>query len=553
MKIQVIKTTILVAIITLISSIMLIMGVLYAYFTKEEFSNLRYELDHIAPAVMEGDGMSYLNQIEDSPLRITWIGSDGVVLFDSKALPSDMENHSTREEFIGAVKNGYAKSERRSATLSERTLYSAKKLEDGTVLRISITQDSVISIIISIIQPITIVFLIAVAFAIFLSSKVAKKTIEPINNIDLSNPLRSEIYDELSPLLLRIEQQNNKINSQIMALNSKNNQFSYVIENVSDGIMLTDETGKVILVNKKASQLLSCKLGSYYLDGFRDLSYQNIIENALKGNSLVSTIKIDEHTYRFSANATNPYKDQYSVFLFICDITEEERASEMRRQFTANVSHELKTPLSTIMGSSEIIYTGIAKTEDIAHFAKNIHNEAERLLGLIQDILKLSRLDEGKLGYDITNVNLHEVCNNALEKLTFKAKQRNISLNLIGEDTLVSGYEQVLFEMVYNLCDNAISYNKQDGTVEIEIAKKDNNVALSITDSGIGIAKNEQEHIFERFYRVDKSHSKETGGTGLGLSIVKHGVKLHNAKLDIESELGRGTKVVITFLENHKA
>ena len=547
MKLKVIKTTILVAIITLISSIMLIMGVLYAHFTKEEFSNLRYELDHIAPAVMREDGLRYLNEIEDSPMRITLIGSDGVVLFDSKALPSDMENHSTREEFIGAVKNGYAQTERRSKTLSERTLYSAKKLEDGTVLRISITQDSVISLLFSMLPPIITVFLISIGFAIFLSSKVAKKTIEPINNIDLSHPLRNDIYDELSPLLLRIEQQNNKIKNQIVALNSKNNQFSFVIENVSDGIMLTDETGKVLLVNKKASQLLSCKLNSYYLDGFRDLSYQNLMESALKGNSLVSTIKINENTYRFSANATNPYKDKFSVFLFICDITKEEKAAEMRRQFTANVSHELKTPLSTIMGSSEIIYTGIAKTEDISHFAKNIHSEAERLLGLIQDILKLSRLDEGKLGYDITNVNLYDVCKNVIDKLTFKAKQRNIDLRIKGEDTLISGYEQVLFEMVYNLTDNAISYNKKDGMVEIEIAKNDNSAKLSITDSGIGIAKNEQEHIFERFYRVDKSHSKETGGTGLGLSIVKHAALLHNAKLDIESELGRGTKIVITF------
>lgn len=523
----------------------LIVSSLYNYFTDIQRGNQQDDLNLVSVGVSEM-GMEYLTTIHTDQYRITWIDEDGTVLFDSRADESSMENHSDREEFIEAMNYGMGESTRVSTTLSEETLYSAKKLSDGTVVRVSFTQLTVLSLLYNVLFIIVLIAAISVVFSIFLASKIAKKMTAPINALNLDDPLQNEIYDEITPLLYRIDRQNKKIESQIEALKEHKQEISFITENVEDGIIILDKEGQVLSCNKVAKDLLSCKEDSFYLNFFRDIDYEKLIENALNGERGKVKIVIGNEVFSFSASPSHLYDSGFSVFVFIHNITEEETSLELRRQFSANVSHELKTPLTSIMGASELLASGIVKSDDVSSFAKNIHNEASRLLRLVQDIIKISRLDE-QSKFDFEIVDIAFVTDDVLKHLKNKAEAKGINIMLNKVPANITAVPTILYEMIYNLCDNAIDYNKQDGEIVIDISKTGNDVIWKIQDTGMGISKEHLPRIFERFYRVDKSHSKETGGTGLGLSIVKNGANLHKAILDVNSTVEKGTEITLTF------
>lgn len=391
--------------------------------------------------------------------------------------------------------------------------------------------------------------LIGGALAYYLADKTGRNLGQYLKNVDLDNPMAHISCQELAPLLIQIEKKNSRTKLQIADLKQKNQEIAYVIENVSDGILVLNELGMILTANKMAKQLLGCKEDSFYLDSFRDINYRDVVQSALSGTNLAKSVTIGEKVYRFSASTTDSDMNKFAVFLFISDITDEEKSLEMRRQFTANVSHELKTPLSSIMGSAEIMANGIARAEDCPHFAKNIFDEANRLLKLIQDILKISTMDEEQIAYDFEEVDIAKICRGVQSVLMSKAKKVDVEIlvDLPDENITVCGYQQIICDLAYNLCDNAITYNKKGGTVSLKVFKCEKSVILQVVDTGIGIGKDDINHIFERFYRVDKSHSKDSGGTGLGLSIVKHAAAIHKAEIAIESELNQGTTITVKF------
>lgn len=385
--------------------------------------------------------------------------------------------------------------------------------------------------------------------AYFMANKTGQNLSQYLKTVDLNNPMTNIGCQELAPLLIQMEKKNSRTKLQIADLKQKNQEITYVIENVSDGILVLNELGMILTANKMAKQLLNCQEDSFYLDSFRDINYRDVVQSALSGTNLAKSVTIGEKVYRFSASTTGSDMNKFAVFLFISDITEEEKSLELRRQFTANVSHELKTPLSSIMGSAEIMANGIARPEDCPHFAKKIYDEANRLLKLIQDIIKISTMDEGQIVYDFEEVDIANICQNVQSALLAKAKNAEVEIlvELPNDVVKICGYQQIICDLAYNLCDNAINYNKAGGTVTLKILECEKSVALQVTDTGIGIGKDDVGHVFERFYRVDKSHSKESGGTGLGLSIVKHAAAIHKAQVSIESELDKGTSITVKF------
>ena len=539
------KSIIMVSFITLISAILLIVGSLYGYFTNIQKENSKENLDLVATGITEA-GINYLEKLNINNYRITWIDKDGTVLYDSKADKDTMENHNSREEVLQALEYGYGESERSSATLYEETVYCAKKLADQTVVRISFTNLTVLSLLTNMIPIIITVIIISLLLAILLASKTGKNIVIPLNSLDLDTPLQNDVYEEISPLLHRIDKQNVKISSQIETLKNQKKEIAFILENVTEGIIIMNNKGNVLSCNKVAQDLFPCKEDAYFLNYFRDISYKKLIEDALKGKSSNTKINIGNEMFSFSASPIKTFENSYSVFLFIHNITEEEHSSEIRRQFSANVSHELKTPLTSIMGASELLANGMVQKEDIKIFANNIYSEAQRLFKLVQDIIKLSKLDE-KIDFEFKRTDLSQVTNDVISHLRKKANDKKIIIksNIISAG--INAVSSVLYEMLYNLIDNAIDYNKLGGEVFIDILKTEENIIWKIKDTGIGIPKEDLSRIFERFYRVDKSHSKESGGTGLGLSIVKNGANLHGVKIDIDSTLGEGTEIKLNF------
>ncbi|NCC87826.1 MAG: HAMP domain-containing histidine kinase [Clostridia bacterium] len=540
------NTIIKVSALILVLTMLLLIVVLYNYFEKIQLSQQSNILS-LAEKGYEDLGVEYFEDLDAGHFRITLIDEDGTVLFDNQSNPKEMENHKDREEVKEAIESGFGESERFSKTLSEKTSYTSKKIKDGKVLRVSTTKKTIASLLGGIINPIlgSIVIIILISFVF--SRRLSKNIVDPINKLDLERPLENKLYDELSPLLVKIDKQNKKINNQIADIESKNKEISYIMKNVSDGIIVLNKDGKVISANKKAQLLFDCNDDEYYLDFCRDLDYKQIVEKALGGQKSSCKLEIEESVYKISSSCIKTEDESFYVFLFISDITEEEQAQKMRREFTANVSHELKTPLSSIMGTAEMMESGLVELEDIQYFAGKIYTESDRLLTLIQDIIELSELDEGQLKISFEDVNLKDVCNEVIIKLADKASEKSIDFETDCKDVVVKGYPSILYEMIYNLCDNAICYNNEKGFIKVSCGTKDAKAFISIEDDGIGIDIKDQNRIFERFYRVDKSHSKETGGTGLGLSIVKHGANLHNAKLEVESKLNEGSIFRLKF------
>ena len=539
----------LVALVVFLASVTLIMGILYDYFSRVQQDQLRIEAGLAARGVEE-NGAAYFNGFDTQSCRITWIAADGTVLFDSDSDAGSMENHLEREEVKQAMASGFGHSSRYSSTLMERLLYSAQRLDDGSVIRLAITQNSVLTIVLGMIQPILLVSLVAVILALVLASRVSKAVVRPLNELNLDEPLNNEGFDELSPLLRRIDSQQRQLKGQSLELKQKKDEFLAVTSNMSEGLVLLNSTGMILSINNAALTTLdadkSC-VGQDILTVNRSLEMQKLLDEVRTGQRSETKLCLSGREYQLDASPIISGGIFGGVALLLFDITERENAEQLRREFTANVSHELKTPLHSISGCAELMKNGLVKPEDTARFAGQIYSEAQRLINLVEDIIRLSRLDEGAEDMQRERIDLYALSGSVIDSLENEAKENNISMALCGGPAFIWGVRQLVGGMIYNLCENAIKYNKENGSVKLTVSDEGEFSVLNVSDTGIGIPPEHQSRVFERFYRVDKSHSKEVGGTGLGLSIVKHSAMVHNAKIDLQSTPGKGTSVTVRF------
>lgn len=546
---RIFRSVCIVAVVVLFASLALVMGVLYDYFSGSQENQLKTQTDLAAQGI-EHEGSSYFDGLDSEELRITWIDKKGKVLFDNKTDASSMENHLEREEVRQAVENGYGKSSRYSETLTEKSLYSAKKLSDGSVLRLSVSQYSVLTLFLGMLRPVLIIALLAVVLALLLAYRLSKNIVTPLNKLNLDSPLSNKVYEELSPLLKRMDAQQRQLKHQSEELKRKREEFETATENMSEGLIILNEKGVILSINRAAAKMLGLSEDSVGKDIFSEKTSVNLKEPtqiALSGKNKEEVFALRDGNCQLLANPVSTDGKVTGAALLVLDVTEKERAEQMRREFTANVSHELKTPLQTISGYAELLANGMVADKDKTAFSEKIYAEAQRMIRLIEDIIKLSNLDEGAVELTRETVDLYVTAENTVRSLLPAAKKANVTLSLNGENAEIYGIPQLLTAVVYNLCDNAIKYNKDGGTVFVSVKNNAENIVLSVRDTGIGIPKEQQERIFERFYRVDKSHSKEVGGTGLGLSIVKHAAKLHDAKITLESEVGKGTEITVIF------
>lgn len=538
-----------VAICVFLSSVLLFMTVLYDYFSFVQQSQMRAQLDFASQGVLN-EGIDYFTGLDEKKYRITWIGTDGSVLYDSASEAGQMENHFQREEVKKALAEGYGDSSRYSSTLTQRYLYSAKRLPNGTVLRISVTQNSLFVLTLGMLQPICVIFAVAIVLSIVLASRLSKKIVKPLNDLNLDEPLNNEGYEELNPLLHRIDMQQRQIRNQKNQLRQKQNEFETLTKGMAEGIVLLDSKGFILSINPAAQSLLETEFGATgknILSINRAPELSALLDAAESGHHAEKIMALGGGTYQVSANPVTEGNKIPGVVLLMLDITEKENAEQMRREFTANVSHELKTPLQTISGCAELLSNGVVKAEDVPGFSAQIYTESQRMIRLVEDIIKLSHLDEGADDMKRENTDLFALAGTVIESLASEAEKADIKIELCGESTVIYAVAQLLESIVYNLCDNAIKYNRKGGTVRVTVKKEENNAVLSVADTGIGIPPEDKERIFERFYRVDKSRSKEIGGTGLGLSIVKHAAKVHDADITVDSILGKGTTVTVNF------
>lgn len=545
---KILKSILSVATAVLLASLVIITGVLYRYFGDVQESQLKDELS-LAASAAEQLGEDYLAGLDYDRYRLTWVDADGNVVFDSHADKSAMENHADREEIKEALTYGTGSSMRQSSTLTEQTIYEATRLEDGSVLRISVSRATAFVLVLGMVQPITIVLVIAIILSALLASRMAKQIVEPLNRLNLEKPMENDAYEELAPLLRRIHSQHKEIEYQMWTLQQKQDEFEQITDNMKEALVLLDSNGRIISINAAAKKLFGINtdcVGEDFLtiDRKQDMR-QAINEVKDKGQAFFYTKK-NGRNYQFDLSRIDADGKIHGIVILAFDITEQVNAEKHRQEFTANVSHELKTPLQTIIGSAELMELGIVKEEDTPRFIKSIRQEAARLVTLIDDIIRLSQLDEGT-EMPKEDVSLLELAREVTETLSDAAKLKGVSLEVCGDDGVISGVRRLLYEVVYNLCDNAIKYNKQGGYVKVSVSENADNVQISVSDNGIGIAPEHQGKIFERFYRVDKSHSKQSGGTGLGLSIVKHAVQYHHGKITVDSDLDKGTNISIQF------
>ena len=545
---KIFKSILSVAIAVLMASLIIITGVLYGYFGTMQESQLRDELSLAADAT-EQLGENYLANLDSDRYRLTWVSSDGTVIFDSHADASTMENHAGREEIKEALVSGTGSSTRQSSTLTEQTIYEAIRLNNGSVLRISVSRATALVLVLGMLQPIAIVLVIAIALSAWLAHRMAKRVVEPLNKLDLDNPMKNEAYEELSPLLHRIHAQRTEIKEQVWALKRKQDEFDQITGNMKEALVLLDNTGRILSINPAARTLFSAGascIGEDFLTIDRKQNMRAALDEANAQGHADFRTKKNGREYQFDLSRIDSDGKNHGMVILAFDITEQVNAEKHRQEFTANVSHELKTPLQSIIGSAELMENGIVKEEDVPRFVGHIRKEASRLVFLIDDIIRLSELDEGA-EMPREDVSLKVLSEEVCETLADAAKLKDVSLKVSGDDGIINGVRRLLYEVVYNLCDNAIKYNNPGGSVKVTVAQKNGEVLLSVQDTGIGIAPEHQDKVFERFYRVDKSHSKQSGGTGLGLSIVKHAVQYHHGKITVESELNKGTTISILF------
>lgn len=538
-----------VAAVILLASFVLITGVLYEYFSNKQMDQLNMQT-HLAAQGIESAGEEYFSDMDISGCRLTWIAADGTVLYDSRADQSSMENHADREEVYQALKTGHGESMRYSTTLMERQLYSADRLSDGTVVRISDMQYTPLTLILGMIQPVAIIALLALLLSLLLASRMAKRIVKPLNEMSLDDAERINTYPELAPLTDKLKSQQNQLREQEKELRRRRDEFDAATGSMTEGLVLLNEQGSVLSINKAATKALD--IGRYCIGkDIRELSAEpplrETVEKALGGEHGEEHITLGGVSYRLYASPVMSGNRVAGAALLMLDTTEKEKAEQLRREFSANVSHELKTPLHTISGCAELLANGIVKPEDVPHFLSQIQSESKRMIALIDDIIKLSHLDEDAEDMQREDVDLLAVARSEAANLDQAAEAAGVELTVSGESAVINGIPQLLAAIVHNLCENAIKYNRPGGFARVNVRHEGERVLLTVEDNGIGIPPEQQERIFERFYRVDKSHSKEVGGTGLGLSIVKHAAALHNAKISVGSAPGKGTIITLVF------
>lgn len=541
--------SILIAVITgLILSYTVITAVLYSHYTNVGEAQLDDELT-LAIQGVELNGIEYLEQLQDENYRLTWIDQDGTVLYDTQVNALDMDNHADRKEIKEALTIGIGDSSRYSDTLTEKMLYSARRIEDGTVLRIAMGMDSIFALLLDILGPMLWILAIVFILSSLLADKMAKDIVKPLNELDLEEPTLNQTYDELSPMLTKISKQHKVIEEQVNELKQKTSEFEQITASMNEGLVVLDKNGKILSMNKAARTLFHAHSdlnGIDFLHVDRSLPITQAIHDAIQGKNSEFRESRNGREYQFGFSCIRDGEMNVGIVILCLDVSESVYAERNRQEFTANVSHELKTPLQSIIGSAELLESGLVKEEDTSRFIGHIKREATRLVSLINDIIRLSQLEE-MCEIPLESVDLHEVAEEVCESLMDVANKENISLSVRGDSCVIQGVRSYLYEIIYNLCDNAIRYNEENGKVVIEIQKEGKNKVIRVIDTGIGIPLEHQPRIFERFYRADKSHSKETGGTGLGLSIVKHAVAYHGGKIDLQSEEGKGTIITVSF------
>ena len=545
---RIFRATLLVGVAVLIASLTLVMGALYSYFGRVQESQLRDELS-LAVVGVEQNGMDYLKQLESDQYRITWLRADGAVLYDTQADAESMENHAQRQEVQQALATGEGESSRYSDTLLQKTVYYAKRLPDGTVLRLSAIRVTTGVLVLNMLQPILLVLAAALILSGVLASRLARRITEPLNRLDLEHPLENDTYEELAPLLRRMEHQRRQIDRQMDELRRRSEEFEQITGSMNEGLVLLDEAGVILSINPAARRLLDAAencVGQDLLTVDRDVALSDALRQAAEQGHSEFRGQRNGREYQFDVTRIQSEGRMAGTVLLVFDVTERAFAERNRREFTANVSHELKTPLQGIIGSAELLENGLVKQEDVPRFIGHIRSEAQRLVTLIGDIIRLSQLDEGE-PMPAEPVELLALAREAAESLQSAAAARNVTITVEGEPVELTGVRRLLYEIVFNLCDNAIKYNTDGGRVQVTVTKENETAAVTVRDTGIGIPPDQQDRVFERFYRVDKSHSKASGGTGLGLSIVKHAVQYHHGAIHLQSEVGKGTEIRVTF------
>ena len=538
-----------VALTVFFASLVIIMGALYSYYSSVQRDQLQNQTVLAAQAVAH-EGLEYLDELKIEGCRVTWIDADGTVLYDSSKDSGTMENHLERNEILQALTTGHGESSRYSSTLMEQTIYAARLLPDGTVLRLSVAQYSVFTLVLRMGRSICLMILVALALSLWLANRLSRAIVQPLNRLNLNDPMSNAEYEELLPLLRRINSQQQELKGQATQLHRKQREFDAVTRNLNEGLVLMNESYTVLTMNPAAARIMGLPrpyVGINFLQLNNSEPLHPLLRIALEGKHAEDTVSLPQGDYQIDADPVRSGDSVSGVVLLMFDITEKKRLEHQRREFTANVSHELKTPLHTISGYAELMKSGMVRPEDVPGFSERIYGEAQRMVRLVEDILKLSHLDEGAGTGIKESVDLYRLAEEVRANLESTARKADVRLILRGAPLLLEGYPQLLTGIITNLCTNAIKYNHPGGTVEISLEDCGTEALLTVTDTGIGISREHQDRIFERFYRVDKSHSKAVGGTGLGLSIVKHAALIHRAAISLESTPGQGTTVRVRF------
>ncbi|HFH8235799.1 TPA: ATP-binding protein [Streptococcus agalactiae] len=543
---KIFRTTLSASLGIVLVTILMIMGFLYNYFNHIQREQLRTQTA-LASQGISFEGKDYFENLKTSNVRITWVDNKGQVLYDTQSDAKHMKNHANRQEIKEAIKSGYGESTRWSATLTEKSIYAAQRLNNGTIVRLSVAQQTIFYLLLGMISPLAIIILLAIILSVLIARYIAKKVSEPLNNIDLDHPLSNDSYEEIIPLLRRLDSHQAKIQHQKLLLQKRQKEFDTIISKIKEGMILLDDQARIVSINAEASKLFQINddwHGRFMMEVSRDLTLKDLIDQGLKGKKKEANIGIENNHYRVLVRPTTDNNRVTGLVVLLFDVTDQLQMEQLQREFTANVSHELKTPLHVISGYSELLANQMVPNEEVPQFAAKIHKESERLVKLVEDIINLSHLDEQeKLPQE--TVNLYDLTQKVLEGLQAKADKKHIQINFNGEEAILRGNPVLLNSLVYNLCDNAITYNHEKGQVNVTLKNSPDTITLEVSDTGLGIAEKDKKRIFERFYRVDKSRSKIVGGTGLGLSIVKSALDFHNGSIKVDSHLGQGTTMTV--------
>ncbi|HGC6754796.1 TPA: ATP-binding protein [Streptococcus agalactiae] len=543
---KIFRTTLSASLGIVLVTILMIMGFLYNYFNHIQREQLRTQTA-LASQGISFEGKDYFENLKTSNVRITWVDNKGQVLYDTQSDAKHMKNHANRQEIKEAIKSGYGESTRWSATLTEKSIYAAQRLNNGTIVRLSVAQQTIFYLLLGMISPLAIIILLAIILSVLIARYIAKKVSEPLNNIDLDHPLSNDSYEEITPLLRRLDSHQAKIQHQKLLLQKRQKEFDTIISKIKEGMILLDDQARIVSINAEASKLFQINddwHGRFMMEVSRDLTLKDLIDQGLKGKKKEANIGIENNHYRVLVRPTTDNNRVTGLVVLLFDVTDQLQMEQLQREFTANVSHELKTPLHVISGYSELLANQMVPNEEVPQFAAKIHKESERLVKLVEDIINFSHLDEQeKLPQE--TVNLYDLTQKVLEGLQAKADKKHIQINFNGEEAILRGNPVLLNSLVYNLCDNAITYNHEKGQVNVTLKNSPDTITLEVSDTGLGIAEKDKKRIFERFYRVDKSRSKIVGGTGLGLSIVKSALDFHNGSIKVDSHLGQGTTMTV--------